>query len=79
MGLMDFAQFVTFANNAEWLGLAGGGFLLLALIAQAMDKRRLKRRSIDRVGFVPWTGVFVACAIIGGGMLALAVPALIAP
>ena len=30
---------------------------------------------LDRGGFMPWTAIFLACAIIGGGLLALSLPA----
>jgi hypothetical protein len=66
-----------FASDAEILAAWGAGLLALALIAMAMDRRRVRRSSIDRVGWVPWTGLFLALAVSGGGMLALAAPALL--
>ena len=69
--------FLIFASDAEILALWGAGFLLLAAIASLMERRRMKRARINRVGWVPWTGLFLGCAVIGGGLLALALPAVI--
>lgn len=73
---MDLRQFLTFASDAELMSLWGVGFLLLALGALLGERLRMRRARIDRVGWVPWTGIFLVCAIIGGGILALAVPKL---
>ena len=71
-------DFLLFANDAELLAMLGGVLILLAVAAMRMDRRRIKRRDIDRVGWVPWTGLFVMLAVLGGGMLALALPVVIA-
>lgn len=70
-------EFLTFASDADILALWGAGFLLLAGLAQLMDRRRQKRARIDRVGWVPWTGVFLTCVVVGGGLLAVAVPGMV--
>lgn len=75
---MDFVRGFVFASDAAVLTAWGAGFILLALMALFMDRRRLKRREINRVGWVPWTPIFLACAVIGGGILAVSVPGLIA-
>lgn len=31
---------------------------ILAMVAWIGDRRRMKRRDLDRVGFMPWTSVF---------------------
>ena len=65
------------SSDAKLLAVCGFVFWLVAALALLMDKRRLKRREINRVGWVPWTGVFLGCAIIGGGILALALPVIV--
>ncbi|TMM49108.1 hypothetical protein FEV51_05820 [Qipengyuania marisflavi] len=70
-------DFLLFASDAERLALWGALFVLLAGIASLMERRRMKRAQIHRVGWVPWTGLFVGFAVIGGGMLAVAVPVLL--
>ena len=70
-------QFITFASEADILALWGAGFLLLAVIALAGERRRMNRARIDGVGWVPWTQIFLVCAVIGGGLLALAVPGML--
>lgn len=69
-----------FASDTEWLALWGAGFILLALLALLMERRRHRRNRVrrpDNVGWVPWTGVFLSCAIVGGGMLAVTLPKLL--
>ena len=51
--------------------------VLMALFCMIMERRRMKRREINRVGWMPWTGLFLVFAVIGGGLLALAVPAML--
>ncbi|MEP2737171.1 MAG: hypothetical protein ABJP34_12845 [Erythrobacter sp.] len=78
--MMEVLHKLTFASEAEMVALTGAGFILLALTALFMDKRRAKGRSIERlekVGFMPWTAIFLGSMIIGGGMLALALPRVI--
>lgn len=70
-------DFLTFASDADILALCGAGFLLVAVIAQVMERRRLKRARIDSIGWVPWTGIFLTCAVIGASLLAVAVPPLL--
>lgn len=62
-----------FASDAAILALWGGGCLLLAAVALVMDRRRHRRDRIgapDRVGWVPWTPLFLLFAITGAGLLA---------
>lgn len=42
---------------ALWIG--GGAAVLVAAIAALADRRRGRRRDIDRVGWVPWTAIQV--------------------
>ncbi len=74
---MEFLRDLLFASDAALLALSGVGLLMLAGFASFMERRRSKVRSVDRlekVGWVPWTSVFVLCAISGMGMLALSAP-----
>lgn len=75
---MTLAAFLTFASDAEIAALWGGGFLALALLAWLAEARRIRRARIDRVGWVPWTGVFLLCTVVGVGLLALSIKGLVA-
>lgn len=70
-------DFLTFASDADVLGMWGAAFLLLAGFALIMERRRMNRARIDSVGWIPWTGLFLTCAVVGGGLLAVAVPGII--
>lgn len=70
-------RFITFASEADILALWGAGFLLLSVIALLAERMRMKRAQIDRVGWIPWTQLFLISAVIGGGLLALSVPAML--
>lgn len=75
---MPGAGFFTFASEAELVALAGAVFVALALFALLGERMRVRRKRLDRldqVGWVPWTMIFMASAIIGGGLLALSLPA----
>lgn len=72
-------EFLLFASDAELLALWGAVSLLLALLAMVLERRRMKRARIDRIGWVPWTGLFLTFAVVGGGLLAVALPGLMAP
>lgn len=64
-------------SEAAQLAIAGGLFWLFAGFAGFMERRRMKRRDVARleqVGWVPWMGLFVGGALIGGGMLAVSLP-----
>lgn len=74
-GLHDF---LVFASDAELMALWGLGFVAGALLASLAERRRMKRARIDRLGWMPWTGLFLLCAVIGGGLLAFSVPQLLA-
>lgn len=70
---------ILFASDAELLALWGAGMLALAAFCSLMERRRMKRAQINRIGWVPWTGLFLTFAVIGGGLLAVAVPAMLSP
>lgn len=40
------------------MAIAGGLCGLIAAVAWVADRRRYRRRDLDRVGWVPWTAVF---------------------
>jgi len=66
-----------FASNAQLAAAAGLVCLLLAGFARVAEGRRIKRARIDRVGWVPWTGVFLVLSVIGLTLLGLGVPGLL--
>ena len=70
-------EFLTFASDADILAMWGAGFLMLALFTLVMDRRRNRRAHIDRIGWMPWTGLFLTFAVIGGGLLAVAIPSML--
>lgn len=61
-----------FASDATFAGIAGIVVLLFAVIALIADRRRVKRRHIDQVGWVPWTKVFFAAILVGMTLLMFA-------
>lgn len=74
---MDFLHRLMFAGDAQLLALVGAGFVLFGLFANAMERRRVRRARIDRVGWVPWLSLFLASTVIGGGLLMVAVPSIL--
>lgn len=75
---MELPAFLKFASDATIVGLWSGGFFLLAVLALLGDWGRARRKNIDRVGCMPWTPIFLACAMIGAGLLVVAVKGWIA-
>ncbi len=75
---MNFHEFLTFASEAEIVGLWGIALLVMAVVALFGEHRRMKRARIDRIGWVPWTNIFMASAIVGMGLLALAAKGILA-
>lgn len=68
-----------FASDGVILGLWGGACLVLASAALVMDRRRHRRDRIgapDRVGWMPWTLLFLLFTVAGAGLLAASLPAL---
>ncbi|KPH58740.1 hypothetical protein ACLIMP_10125 [Novosphingobium aerophilum] len=45
-------------DSDKIMAAVGGVAALFAVIAWIGDRRRMKRRDLDRVGFMPWTTVF---------------------
>ena len=74
---MEFFSDLAFASDAVLLALTGLGCWVFAALCLLMERLRNYRRSVERlekVGFMPWTNLFVASAIIGGGCLAVSMP-----
>jgi hypothetical protein len=74
-----FSQFALLSEAGQ-LAVVGAGLWVLAGLCGVMDYRRGKRRDVARleqVGWVPWMPLFLSLAIIGGGLLALSLPAVI--
>lgn len=74
---MELLTQLAFASDASLLALAGLVCWVFAAICLVMERRRNARRSLERlerVGWVPWTNLFVGSAIIGGGCLAMSLP-----
>lgn len=69
-----------FASEAKELVIAGAILLVFAAVALRMDRRRHRRDRLfapDRVGWMPWTGLFLACATLGFGLIAVGLSAAI--
>lgn len=69
---MEEPDFLLFASDATLAALAGGGLLLLAVVAGFAERRRLRRSRIDAVGFMPWTAVFLLSFFPGISLLTIA-------
>lgn len=70
-------DFLIFASDAEMVALCGAVSLAVAGLCSLMERKRMKRAEINRVGWMPWTGLFLTFAVIGGGLLAVSVPAIL--
>lgn len=75
--VMDWFHSLEFASDATLLALTGAGCWVLAAICLLAEHLRVRTRSVERlekVGFMPWTALFMAFAIVGGGCLAMSLP-----
>ena len=73
------AQFALLSDAAQ-LALLGGLLWVFAGFAAVMERRRAQRRDVawlEQVGWVPWLGLFMLAAMLGGGCLALGLPAVL--
>lgn len=75
---MSIGHFLTFASEAEIIGLWGLGCIGIALVATLAEIRRNRRSRIDSVGWVPWRAIFLTSTLVGGGLIVLAVKGLFA-
>ena len=73
-GMMNWFRQLEFASDAARLAMIGGAFVAVAIFSLIAERRRNARARIDRVGFMPWTGIFLTCTVIGGGLLLLSLP-----
>ena len=64
-------DFIRFASDATIVGLWGAGMLFLSLVAFLGDQRRMRRKTIDAVGWMPWRDV--AALSLFAGLILLAV------
>lgn len=74
---MDWFSELSFASDATLFALAGLVFWVFAAFCLVMERLRNARRSVEqleKVGWVPWTPLFVGAAILGGGILATSLP-----
>ncbi len=74
---MDLIARFELLSDAAQLAVTGALFWVFAGCAGFMERRRMKRRDLarlDQVGWVPWLGLFMGAAIIGGGLLAISLP-----
>lgn len=77
MAAVNEPDFLLFASDAELAAYWGGACVLAALVCMLMERRRTRRTEINRIGWMPWTGLFLIFAVIGGGLLAVAIPAIV--
>jgi hypothetical protein len=65
MPRMNLPDALKFASDAELALAAGLALLVLAGLMSFAERRRVRRERIDRVGWVPWTGLFLVFAVVG--------------
>ncbi|MXO64247.1 hypothetical protein [Altericroceibacterium endophyticum] len=66
-------EFLLFASDATWLALWAAAAFIVAILAFWAERRRIRRKSIDSVGWVPWTTLFLVSALIGVTLATLAI------
>lgn len=69
---MELPAFLKFASEATVIGLWGGALLLVSAIALLGERRRAKRKDVDRVGWVPWRDIGVLTLFAGLALLGFA-------
>ena len=75
--MADVLHQLVFASDATRLALGGAACWVLALLCLLFEQLRIRRRDVarlEKVGWMPWTHLFMALAIIGGGCLAMSLP-----
>ena len=66
-------EFLLFASDATLVALIAAVLLLVAAVAFFGERRRLRRKHIDEVGWMPWTTLSVLTTFAGLSLLAVAV------
>ena len=61
-------EFLLFASDATLLALWAGALLVFAAVGIVADRRRIRRKHIDAVGWIPWTTLSFL-ALFGGVVL----------
>jgi hypothetical protein len=75
--MTELMAYLALASDAVLMALSGCAFWIVAGFAVLMERRRIRKRSLDRleaVGWFPWTPVFLSSAVIGGGLLSMSAP-----
>ncbi|WP_305096553.1 hypothetical protein [Croceibacterium aestuarii] len=70
---MQLPDFIRFASEATFFGLWGGALLLVSLLAFLGDRRRMRRKAIDAVGWVPWRDLSALTLFAGLVLMAVAI------
>lgn len=64
-------------GTAAWMALVGALATALALVAWLGDHRRMRRKQLDQVGFMPWTGIFFWSLMAAVVLLGVSLPRLL--
>ncbi|WP_188767272.1 hypothetical protein [Novosphingobium endophyticum] len=65
-------------DSTHMMTIAGGIAALVAAVAWIGDRRRMRRRNLDQVGFMPWTMIFFWSLLAAVLLIGLAGRALLA-
>ncbi len=76
---MKWPDFLLFASDATLTGIWAGLLLLVALFSMWAEHRRHRRKSIDQVGWFPWTKVFFICTLLGVTLMTMAIKGWVSP
>jgi hypothetical protein len=80
MRCMDVVAHFELLSDAAQLAWLGGACWAFAVFASVMEWRRGRSRNLaklEKVGWVPWTALFLLAAMLGAGLLAMALPAVL--
>jgi hypothetical protein len=64
-------------ESTRMMAIAGGIAALIAVAAWIGDRRRIRRRDLDQVGFMPWTAIFFWSLLAAAVLIGLAGRALL--